>query len=345
LKKKASRGIFANTASFCAVLANQGKLYVVEITDYSPEKATLNVLKLEDSIKKVNDMAVEYMLPDADDIPGANVVLDLASGELLPVLESGDDQSQIFRDLGKGDLVYDGNLHCLRGAKLRAIVEDKAGKHLVLLKDMAQMQQDTTSYGLEPQRIPGRYLITTGEGDDYEVNILSADASGLKLSYTKSFKPNPLKAEDLIAEGWQLLDQGKLPEAEVKFKEAIRTDPDNENAYQGLGWAQLNQGKKQNAKASFFQCLTLNPESSAAVDGLGWYEHGQGNIDRAIKCWNRAVMFSNGTATASLNGLTQVYMDRQDYSTAVKYYEMWLKTEPNNQDAKDGLAKAQAAMN
>ena len=90
--------------------------------------------------------------------------------------------------------------------------------------------------------------------------------------------------------------------------------------------------------------MKLNPENSAALNGLGWIEHGQGNIDKAVAWWNKSVKASNGTATASLSGLTQVYMDKEEYRKAVKYYQMWLKAEPNNQDAKTGLEKAKAAM-
>ena len=56
------------------------------------------------------------------------------------------------------------------------------------------------------------------------------------------------------------------------------------------------------------------------------------------------VKASNGHATASLSGLTKVYMDRKEYGKAEKYYEMWLKAEPNNSQAKEGLEKAKGLL-
>ncbi len=106
----------------------------------------------------------------------------------------------------------------------------------------------------------------------------------------------------------------------------------------------MNQGKKQNAEVSFKKCVKLNPQNTAALNGLGWIEHGKGNFEIAIKWWEKAVKASKGTATASLSGLTQVHMDRQEYARAAKYYQMWLKAEPNNEDAKAGLEKARQAM-
>ncbi|MCK4885868.1 MAG: right-handed parallel beta-helix repeat-containing protein [Planctomycetes bacterium] len=148
------------------------------------------------------------------------------------------------------------------------------------------------------------------------------------------------QAEDLTAQGWKLWRERKLAEAEEKFKQAIVKNPEAENAYQGLGWAQLNQGKKLNAKDSFEKCVKLNPKNSAALNGLGWIADGQGDIDGAIKWWEKAVKASNGNATASLSGLTKVYMEKGDYENGIKYYKIWLKAEPNNEDVKEGLKKA-----
>ena len=180
---------------------------------------------------------------------------------------------------------------------------------------------------------------------DKKINdeIFTFDKDGKFVSVVDA-NPDPTRAENLVAEGWKLWGQRKLTEAEDKFQQAVRNDPKNDGAYQGLGWAQFNQGKKKNAEMSFKKCVKLNPENSAALNGLGWIEHGQGNIDIAIKWWEKAVKASNGVATASLSGLTQVYMDRKEYDKAIKYYEMWLKAEPDNQDAKDGLEKAKEAM-
>ncbi len=153
-------------------------------------------------------------------------------------------------------------------------------------------------------------------------------------------KADKLASENLAGEGWRLWGQRKLAEAEAKFKKAIERDPANENAYQGLGWAQLNQGKKLNAQDSFEKCIKLNPKNSAALNGLGWIAHGQGNIDQSIEWWEKAVKASNGTATASLSGLTQVYMEHKEYDKAEKYYQIWIKAEPNNKEAIGGLEKS-----
>jgi Tfp pilus assembly protein PilF len=146
-----------------------------------------------------------------------------------------------------------------------------------------------------------------------------------------------LESENLSSKGWQLWRERKLFEAEEVFSEAVELDPANENAWQGLGWAQLNQGKKLNAKHSFEKCVELNPSNSAALNGLGWIARGQGSDGQAVQWWLKAVKASKGTATASLAGLTEVYMERKEYDNALKYYKIWLKAEPENEQAKQGL--------
>ena len=88
----------------------------------------------------------------------------------------------------------------------------------------------------------------------------------------------------------------------------------------------------------------MNPKNAAALNGLGWIAHGQDHKEQAIEWWEKAVKVSDGRATASLSGLTQVYMEMNDYPKAVKCCEMWLKVEPDNQQAKDALAKAKAML-
>jgi tetratricopeptide (TPR) repeat protein len=148
-------------------------------------------------------------------------------------------------------------------------------------------------------------------------------------------------SEDLAADGWRLWRESKLAEAEEAFKRAVDKDPTSANAWNGLGWSQFNQGKALNAKVSFEKCLEIEPKHPAALNGLGWIAKGQDKTGEAIGHWEKAVEAAP-TATAALNGLATTYMELKQWEKAAKYYEMWLKVEPNNGDAKAGLEKAKA---
>jgi hypothetical protein len=115
-------------------------------------------------------------LPDVD-TPDAKVVLDLGTGEVLPA-GRGSQQLTIFRDLGKGDLAWDRVLICLRGGSAKLL---KGGQQVGL--NIEAQREDLTAYRLDSA--PCRLLVTTTEGDSYEVIVFGFGDSGIILDYER----------------------------------------------------------------------------------------------------------------------------------------------------------------
>lgn len=159
-------------------------------------------------------------------------------------------------------------------------------------------------------------------------------------SKTAEPKPDPKASQRATAAGWRLFMQGKPEEAEPKFQEAVRLDPENPNAYQGLGWAQTNQQLNDEAKETFKKCLELDPKNAAALNGLGVIARWEGDEKTMLDVWHRAVEFDK-KATAPIAGLADYY-EKKDKEIARKYYELWIKADPYNQDAQEGLKRNQA---
>lgn len=149
-------------------------------------------------------------------------------------------------------------------------------------------------------------------------------------------------AETLNAQGWQLWQQRKLPEAQKLFERAVKLDPNNANAWNGLGWSLFNQGQPVNAKRAFEKAVAIDPKAAASLNGLGWIAKNAGQTDQAIGYWKQAIE-AVPSATAAALGLAQTYLEKKDYAKAAEYYQMVLKYEPENAQAKEGLAKATAA--
>jgi len=177
---------------------------------------------------------------------------------------------------------------------------------------------------------------------DWMIRAVVETPDGRSLRGARPSRAERIEAENLAGQAWKLWAERKLPEAEDLFRQAVEKDPTNANAWNGLGWAQQNQGKVENARNSFERCLEIEPRQAAALNGLGWIAKSEGNTDDAIEYWEKSVIVSGGNATAALNGLTQTYMELGQYDQAVKYYQKWLKVEPNNEQVKEGLARAQA---
>ena len=121
-------------------------------------------------------------LPDADrkDVP---IVLDLASGGLLGVpVEAAQEIIDHFAKLGKGDLVWDGALITLRGAKVH--VWNKGGVWDLLVPEKEEM--GVATYRLE---LPKRLLVTSAEGIQDTMDVSSGVEDGVGIEYQRGNVP------------------------------------------------------------------------------------------------------------------------------------------------------------
>jgi prepilin-type processing-associated H-X9-DG protein len=124
-------------------------------------------------------------------LPEDSHVLDLATGRLYEIphkeYEGAEEIFAYFRRLGKGDLGHDRKVLCtVRGAKIQLM---EGGQ----ISPLAARRQasDCACYQL-PYK-PCRLLVTTAEGDSYEVQALAATGDGINLEYRKLLhRPVPM---------------------------------------------------------------------------------------------------------------------------------------------------------
>lgn len=114
------------------------------------------------------------VLPEADRKP---VLLDLASGELVPLPGKGPDPNDIqqaLRKQGRGDILYD----C-----------DLGDRTLILMRDARseQARGDTGDPGVQGyligKQLPETLTVATAEGRRYDVTILAADDTSCTMTY------------------------------------------------------------------------------------------------------------------------------------------------------------------
>ncbi|MFT7641206.1 MAG: tetratricopeptide (TPR) repeat protein, partial [Pirellulaceae bacterium] len=119
------------------------------------------------------------------------------------------------------------------------------------------------------------------------------------------------KAADIAADGFKLWQQKKLDQAEVKFKNSLKVDPQQINAWNGLGWCQLNQGKLNEASDSFTKCVELSANHPAALNGLGQINLALGKYDKAEEYLLKAE-----SASAAWYGLVRLYLLKGEFDKA-----------------------------
>ena len=98
-----------------------------------------------------------------------------------------------------------------------------------------------------------------------------------------------VESRGLVAEAWELLSQGRIPESEVAFKRVIELSVDAVVGVFGLGTIQLKRGDYPGAAVMFENCLRLDPQNAAAYYYLGEAWEKRNVPDAALAFFRKAL--------------------------------------------------------
>jgi tetratricopeptide (TPR) repeat protein len=129
---------------------------------------------------------------------------------------------------------------------------------------------------------------------------------------------NSGNAAQLSQQGWQLWQKGQWDEAAERFTEAVKLDPKNQAAWNGLGWATFNSGKMPEAEQAFKRVIAMNPKHPGGLNGLGQLYLAQKKYDLAEKYLLKAAP----QAPAAWHGLARLYLLQGKFAQAEKYAQM-----------------------
>jgi tetratricopeptide (TPR) repeat protein len=125
-----------------------------------------------------------------------------------------------------------------------------------------------------------------------------------------------------------------LKNAEEKFTEATRADPDFASAYAGLGeaqWAQYQAGSDAaevgRARESCGRAMTLNAQVAEVQICQGTIDDGTGNAKQAQQEFQQALRLDPQSDTA-LNGLARTYEEMEEPDQAQKVYQQAIEARP-----------------
>ena len=123
----------------------------------------------------------------------------------------------------------------------------------------------------------------------------------------------PDQANALVAEGNQKLDTNRRTGALTAFARAVRTDPDNALAYDGLGRALVTKGKVEYALAAYLTAARLDTTLVAAPFGAAMTLARLGRLDEAIDQMQLAVELDPANADAHQRlAIWYYYLDDTD---------------------------------
>lgn len=172
-------------------------------------------------------------------------------------------------------------------------------------------------------------------------------ADGIKEADTPTVKAkSDLKNTNSEADfkrGWQMFGKQKYATAERLFERCLKSDPDNPHAMNGLGWSLLNQGKHDKAKQWLEKCLAIEKEHGGAMNGVAICLKAEGKVDEAIALWERGYAAAPGPNALAV-GLATTYLERDEYTKALKYFEVLAESDASNKQYQRGLKQAREGI-
>lgn len=135
------------------------------------------------------------------------------------------------------------------------------------------------------------------------------------------------RAAQLVDEGNDLADAGRLPEAMQRYEAALALAPGLARAHLNLGNALLARGDTQPALDAYERALAARPGYAAAHFNIGNAQARLGHPEAAIEAYAKAVSLDPGFADAWI-ALGNVQDDLRRHNDAIASYERALLLQP-----------------
>jgi len=126
---------------------------------------------------------------------------------------------------------------------------------------------------------------------------------------------------------------GELLEAAMRYREAIRLDPENAEAHHNLAGVLQDQGWVNDAIEELETALKLRPDYAEAHYNLGNLLHKQDRFKEAVRHYRRAVALQPKLGPAH-NNLANVLKEIGEFDAAREHYDRALALDPHNTDAR-----------
>jgi superkiller protein 3 len=170
------------------------------------------------------------------------------------------------------------------------------------------------------------------------VAIIRFTAVSVRLDSSAIAGDSEEKSAELSAEGWKLWQAQSLKPAIEKFEAAVKLDPKNANAWNGLGWANFNSGHADDGQNAFKKVIALEPKHPAALNGLGQIALSQHNYAEAEKYLLQAAP----EAPAAWYGLAKISLLSGKYGEAEKWTQKIIATGEADPTVEEMLKAAKA---
>ncbi|MBM4271309.1 MAG: tetratricopeptide repeat protein [Deltaproteobacteria bacterium] len=158
--------------------------------------------------------------------------------------------------------------------------------------------------------------------------------------HTTRVTDNNFVAHDIL--GYALLDQGRLDEASIQLREALRINPEYASANTNMAVVLMRQGKYEESLSYFRRVSQLRPGHGDAYYNLGIALIHAAQYPEAVVYLNKVLASDPDHAGAHNNiGIAFIHMGKRD--EAIFHFREALRIKPDYENAKRNLERVSAA--
>jgi len=206
-------------------------------------------------------------------------------------------------------------------------------------------------YGVEEKQIwsEGKLLNDDEKEESIDTNLsqlrkLPIGTADNKKLEKKQNREVAIKQVQKIALGDSLFNLQKYEDAENLYKEAIKLDPLNSEAYVRLGNLLYDKDLYDDSKKRYEKAIELNPNSSAALNGLGNIRYQNSDFQTAIDYYQQANEL-NTSSEIIVDNLANVFDLIGEKYKAIEYYETLTSLNENDLQSKYWLGDTYSTKN
>src|SRR6185437_3920862 len=129
-----------------------------------------------------------------------------------------------------------------------------------------------------------------------------APSEPTKASATGETQPVDVeKSANLLNEGVELLSRGKVNDALARFQEAVKLNPEDEDAHYNLALALARKGDRKAAQKQYLEALRIYPDYAEVHNSFGNLLVAEGKLGEAIEHFQSAIKLAPDDASTRNN--------------------------------------------
>ena len=157
-----------------------------------------------------------------------------------------------------------------------------------------------------------------------------------EIEYKQALRTNPNSSDIHTALGRAFGYQRKFDESEAEFRQAIRIDPNYHHAYNGLGMTMNEQKRYAEAETALKEALRIDPTFAEARSNLGFAIFFQGRYSEAETLF-RQTLATDSRSAEPYNGLGMALREQGKHTEAASAFVQALRVQRDHPYAHNGL--------